>query len=77
MSAPPFFQLAGRGDLLFWGWKERPMVETWESLSEQEKAGWLEEASTTHNWVVLCKSKEGAEQICSFAKKRGGGSSLI
>ena len=23
MSAPPFFQLAGRGDLLFWGDKER------------------------------------------------------
>ena len=35
MSAPPFFQSAGRGDLLFWGEKEGPTVVIWESLSKQ------------------------------------------
>ena len=66
MSAPPFFQSAGRGDLLFWGVGEGPTVVTWESLSEQEKASWLEEASTMHDWVVWCRSKKGAEEIRSF-----------
>jgi len=50
MSAPPFFQLAGRGDLLFWGGEEGPT----ESLSEQENESWLEESSTMHDWVVWC-----------------------
>jgi len=59
MSAPPFFQSAGRGDLLFWGGKEGPTVVIWESLSEQEKESWLEESSTMHDWVVL-KSFDGA-----------------
>jgi len=45
MSASPFFQLAGRGDLLSWREKEGPTVVIWESLSEQEKESWLEEAS--------------------------------
>jgi len=52
MSAPPFFESAGRGDLLFWGEIERPTVVIWESLSEQEKKNWLEESSTMHEWVV-------------------------
>ena len=33
---------------------------------EQEKESWLEEASTIHDWVVWCKSKKGAEEICPF-----------
>jgi len=41
-------------------------VLIWESLSEQEKKSWLEEASTMHDWVVWCKSKKGAEEIRSF-----------
>ena len=63
MSAPPFFQSAGRGDLLFWGEKEGPTVVIWESLSEQEKKSWLEESSTMHDWVMWCKSKKEAEEI--------------
>jgi len=63
MSAPPFFQSAGRGDLLFWGEKEGPMVVIWESLSEQEKKSWLEESSTMNDWVVWCKSKKWPEEI--------------
>jgi len=37
-----------------------------ESLSGQENESWLEEASTMHDWVVWCKSKKAAEEICSF-----------
>jgi len=55
MSAPPFFQLARRGDLLFFFTREGPTVVIWESLSEQEKESWLEESSTMHDWVVWCK----------------------
>ena len=49
MSAPPFLQSAGPGDLLFWGEKEEPTVLIWESLSKQENENWLEEASTMHD----------------------------
>ena len=66
MSAPPFFQSAGRGNLLFSGEKEGPTVVIWESLSEQEKKIWLEEVSTMHDWVVWCKSRKEAEEIRSF-----------
>ena len=33
MSAPPFFQSAGRGDLKFWGEDDGPTVVVWESFS--------------------------------------------
>jgi len=52
MFAPPFFQSAGRGDLLSWGEKEGLTVVIWESLSGQEKESWLEESSTMHDCVV-------------------------
>jgi len=55
MSAPPFFQSAGRGNLLLWEEKEGITVVIWESPSVQEKESWLEEASTMHDWVVWCK----------------------
>ena len=66
MYAPPFFQSAGRGDLLLWGGREGPTVVILESLSEQEKKSWLEKSSTMHDWVVWCKTKKGAEEIRSF-----------
>jgi len=31
-----------------------------------KKAIWVDEASTTHEWVVRCKSKKGAEEIYLF-----------
>jgi len=37
LSAPPFFESAGRGDLKFWGTAEGPTVVIWESLSELKK----------------------------------------
>ena len=70
MSTAPFFQSAGRGDLLFLGRREASTVVTWESLSEQEKESWLGEASTMHDWVVWCKSTEGAGDIRSFEVSR-------
>ena len=42
MSAPPFFQSAGRGDLKFWGEDDGLTVVVWESLSESEQKQWLE-----------------------------------
>jgi len=54
------------GDLLFWWGKDGPTVVIWESLSQHEKKSWLEESSTMHDWVVWCKSKNGAEEIRSF-----------
>jgi len=42
------------------------MVVICESLSEQEKASCLVEASTMHNWVMRGKSKKGAREIRSF-----------
>ena len=66
MSAPPFFQSAGREDLIFWGKKEGQTVVIWEGLSEQEKKSWLEKASTMPDWVMWCKSQKGAEEIRSF-----------
>ena len=72
MSAPPFFQSAGQGDLLFWGEQEGPTVVIWESPSEQEKESYLKEASKTHDWVVWCKSKMGRRKsahLSSAGKK--------
>jgi len=66
MSARPFFQSAAQEDLLFWGEKEGPAVKIWESLSEQEKKSWLEEANTMPDWVVWSNLKKGAEEIRSF-----------
>jgi len=65
-SAPHFFQSARRADLSFRGGGEGPTAVMWESLPEQDKASWLDEASTTHEWFVWCKSKKGAEEIRSF-----------
>jgi len=42
MSAPPFFQSAGRGDLKFWGEDDGLTVVVWESLSESEQEQWSE-----------------------------------
>jgi len=40
MSDPPFFQLAGRGDLKFLGVVDGPTVVAWKSLSESEQEQW-------------------------------------
>jgi len=37
MSASPFFQSAGRGDLKFWGEDDGHIIVVWEMLSESEQ----------------------------------------
>ena len=66
MSALPFFQSAGRGDLLSFGGEEGPTGAIWDNPSEQEKTSWLKEARMTYDWVVWCKPKKWAEEIRSF-----------
>jgi len=58
MSAPPFFQSAGRGDLKFWGEDDGPTVVVWESSSESEQEQWLEKMGKSKDWVVWCRSRE-------------------
>jgi len=51
MSAPPFFQSAGRGDLKFWEEDDEPAVVVWESLSESGRSsGWKRWASRRIGW---------------------------
>jgi len=52
MSAPPFFQSAGRGDLKFWGEDDGPTVVVWESLSELEQELWSEKMCKSKDWLV-------------------------
>jgi len=59
MSALPFFQSAGRGDLISGGGGEGQTVEIWDNLPELEKASWLKEARMTYDWVVWCKPTNG------------------
>jgi len=70
MSAPPFFQSAEQGDLLFW--EEGPTVVIWESLSEQgKKVGWKSRARCT---TVSCdasqkKGRRKSAHLSSAGKK--------
>jgi len=52
MSAPPFFQSAGRVDLQFWGEDDGPTVVVWQSLSESEQEQRLEKMVKSKDWVV-------------------------
>ena len=59
ISAPPFFQSAGCGDLKFWGEDDRPTVVVWESLSESEQEQWLEKwASRRIRWFGAGREKK-------------------
>jgi len=72
MSAPPFFQSAGRGDLLSWGKKEGPTVIIWESLSEQEKENLLEESARCMPRLCGASHKKGRRKsahLSSAGKK--------
>jgi len=66
MSAPPFFQSAGRGDLKFWGEDDGPTVVVWESLSESEQEQWSEKMGKSKDWVVWCRSREKDEEQHPF-----------
>jgi len=61
MSATPFFQLAGRGDLKFLGEDDGPTVVVCESLSESEQEQWSEKMGKSKDWVVWCRSRKKDE----------------
>ena len=62
MSAPPFFQSAGRRDLKFWGEDDGPTVVALESLSESEQGQWSIKMGKSNDWVVWCRSREKDEE---------------
>jgi len=62
MSAPPFFQSAGRGDLKFWGEDDGSTVVVWESLSESEQEQWSEKLGKTKDWELWCRSRKKDEE---------------
>jgi len=66
MSAPPFFQSAGRGDLKFWGEDDGPTVVVLESLSESEQEQWSEKMGKSKDWVVWCRSRKKDEEQRPF-----------
>jgi len=66
MSAPPFFQSAGRGDLKFWGEDDGPTVVVWESLSESEQEQWSEKMGKSKDWVVWCRLRKKDEEQRPF-----------
>jgi len=66
MSAPPFFQSAGRGDLEFWGEDDGTTVVVWQSLSESEQEQWSEKMGKSKDWVVWCRSRKQDEEQRPF-----------
>jgi len=61
MSAPPFFQSAGRGDLKIWIEDDGPTVVVWESLLESEQKQWSKKIGKSKDWVVWCRSRKKDE----------------
>jgi len=66
MSAPPFFQSAGREDLKFRGEDDGPTVVVWESLSESEQKQWSKKMGKSKDWVVWCRSRKKYEEQRPF-----------
>jgi len=67
MSAPPFFHLAGRVDLKFWGEDDGPTVVVWESLSESEQEQWSKKMGESKDCqVVWCRSRKTDEEQRPF-----------
>jgi len=66
ISAPPFFQSAGRGDLKFWGEDDGPTVVVWEGLSESEQEQWSKKMGKSKDWVVWCRSRKKDEEQRPF-----------
>ena len=70
MSAPPFFQSAGRLDLKFWEEDDRPTIVVWESLLELEEEQWSGKMGKLKDWVVWCRSREKNEVQRPFEVKK-------
>jgi len=70
ISAPPFFQSAGRGDLKIWGKDDEPTVAVWESLLESEQKHWSKKMDKSKDWVVWCRSRKIDEEQRPFEADR-------
>jgi len=57
MSAPPFFQSAGGGDLNL-GEDDGHTVVVWESSSESQQEQWSKKMGKSKDWVAWCRSME-------------------
>ena len=66
MSAPPFSQSVGRGDLKLWGEDDGPTVVIWESLFESEQEQWSKKMGKSKDWVVWCRSRKEDEEQRPF-----------
>jgi len=66
MSAPPFFQSVGRGDLKFWGEDDGPTVVVSESLLESEQEQWSKRMCKSKDWVVWWRSRKKDEEQRPF-----------
>ena len=66
ISAPAFFQSAGRGDLKFLGEDDRHTVAVWTSLSESEQEQWSKKMGKSKDWVVWCRSRKKEEEHRPF-----------
>ena len=66
MSAPAFFQEAGRGDLKFLGEDDGHTVVEWTSLLESEQEQWSKKIGKLKDWVVWCRSREKNEEQRPF-----------
>ena len=56
VSAPPFFQTAGRGDAKFWGDVDGPTVFLWEGLDDLGKQHCIQIMNSRTDWVVWSRS---------------------
>jgi len=61
MSAPPFFQSVGRGDLEFLEEDDGRTVVVWESLSELEHEQWSKKMGKSKDSVVWCRLRQKDE----------------
>jgi len=62
MSSPPFFHLAGRGDLKDNG----PTVLVWESLLESEQEQRSKRMGKSKDWAAWCRSRKKDEEQRPF-----------
>ena len=63
VTAPPFFEHAGRGSMTFWGQQQGAMVILWDTLSATDKQQWMQEMSTSQESWILFRSKTQIKDV--------------
>jgi len=66
MSAPPFFQSAGQGDLKFLGEDDGPTVFAWESFFGFGAGAVKDKMGKSKDWMVCCSSRKIDEEQRPF-----------